>query len=127
MQRHDHWLFIAQEDLESAKHLLVHELTTTLFHTQQCAEKALKGYLARTNKPIIKTHDLVKLVNLCLELNNKFEIIRPLAAELTPYEAAGRYPDNTFKKPPQEKIQELIEQSEYVFKFVLDEVQSLAK
>ena len=94
MREHEHWHLIALEDLDSAKHLFVRSFMTTLFHTQQCAEKALKS----------------------------FEILRPLAAELNPYETAGRYPDSSFKKPNQEIIQNLIEQSEYIFNFVTDRI-----
>jgi len=119
MRAHEHWLLIAQEDLDSAKHLFNRSFITTLFHVQQCAEKSLKSYLVRKSNLVIKTHDLVKLVDLCLEFNNEFEVLRSLAAVLTPYETAGRYPDNSFKKPSQEKIQKLIEQSEYIFNFVI--------
>jgi len=45
MQKHEHWLFIAEEDLDSAKILLAESLMTALFHIQQCAEKSLKAYL----------------------------------------------------------------------------------
>ena len=122
MQNHEHWLLIALEDLNSAKHLFLQAFTTTLFHVQQCAEKSLKAYLISQNQPIVKTHDLVKLIDVCLKLNRQFEILRQTAADLNPYETAGRYPDNTFKKPKQEKIQVLIEQSEYVFNFVTNQI-----
>lgn len=45
MQKHEHWLMIAKEDLASAKHLNTVPFMTALFHIQQCAEKALKVYL----------------------------------------------------------------------------------
>jgi HEPN domain-containing protein len=44
MREHEHWHSIALEDLESAKHLFLRSFMTTLFHVQQCAEKALKSY-----------------------------------------------------------------------------------
>lgn len=122
MQKHEHWLLIAQEDLDSAKHLFSQSLITTLFHSQQCAEKSLKAYLVFGNRAVIKTHDLVRLVDICLDFNKQFEVLRPLAAVLTPYETAGRYPDNTFEKPNQEKIQKIIGQSEYVFNFVIRQI-----
>jgi|SRR3990172_2120027 len=118
MRAHEHWHLIALEDLDSAKHLFSRSFMTTLFHVQQCAEKSLKAYLVFTNNCGIKTHDLVRLVDLCLGSNKEFEVLRSLAAELTPYETAGRYPDNSFKKPSQERMQKLIEQSEYIFNFV---------
>ncbi|MFA6263670.1 MAG: HEPN domain-containing protein [Candidatus Babeliales bacterium] len=119
MQKHEHWLLIAQEDLDSAKHLFSASLATSLFHIQQCAEKALKAYLACITGSALKTHDLVRLVDLCMEHDARFETIRLIAAVLTPYETAGRYPDTSFKKPGHEVTQKLIEQSEYVFGFVV--------
>jgi len=122
MQKHEHWLLIAREDLNSAKHLFAASLITTLFHTQQCAEKSLKAYLVLKTGMSIKTHDLVRLVDICMELDERFETLRLLATVLTPYETAGRYPDTSFAKPSQEAIQKLIQQSEYVFNFVTHQI-----
>lgn len=69
MQKHEPWLLIAQEDLVSANHLHSKVLTTTLFHVQQCAEKSLKAYLVLKHDKLIKTHDLVQLVDLCIKFN----------------------------------------------------------
>lgn len=122
MRAHEHWHIIALEDLDSAKHLFIRSFMTTLFHVQQCAEKALKSYIVLKKGSVKKTHDLVQLIDMCMEIDKNFEVLRQLAAELTPYETAGRYPDNSFKKPSQERIQELIEQSEYIFNFVTDQI-----
>jgi len=119
MQKHEPWLLIAQEDLASANHLHSKVLTTTLFHAQQCAEKSLKAYLVLKHDKLIKTHDLVQLVDLCIKFNKSFEEIRLLAAVLTPYETAGRYPDISFAKPSQEEMQSPIEQAKIILSFVL--------
>jgi HEPN domain-containing protein len=120
MRVHEHWYTIALEDLDSAKHLLSQTFMTTLFHIQQCAEKALKSYLVLKKGSVKKTHDLVQLVNSCMEIDQSFEELRPLAIELNPYETLGRYPDSTFKKVSQEKMQKLIERSEFIFNFVIN-------
>lgn len=45
MQKHNEWLHFAHMDLKSAKLLAENDLLSpALFHTQQCAEKALKAY-----------------------------------------------------------------------------------
>ncbi len=118
MRDHEHWYVIASEDLNSAKHLFLRSFMTTLFHVQQCAEKSLKSYIVLKRGSVKKTHDLVRLVDMCMEIDKHFEVLRSLAAELNPYETAGRYPDNSFKKPTQEEIQIFIEQSEFIFDFV---------
>lgn len=122
MREYEHWRLIALEDLDSAKHLFLGSFITTLFHAQQCAEKALKSYVVLKKGSVKKTHDLIRLVDICMEVDKNFEALRPLAAELNSYETAGRYPDNSFKKPNQERIQDLIAQSEYIFNFVTDYV-----
>jgi HEPN domain-containing protein len=122
MRAHEHWHLIALEDLDSAKHLCVQSLMTTLFHVQQCAEKALKSYIVLKKGSVKKLHDLVQLVNICMEINKDFEELRPLAIELDPYETLGRYPDKDFKKLSKEKMQKLIEQSEFIFEFVMAEI-----
>lgn len=122
MQNHEHWLLIAQEDLDSAKHLLSVPFMTALFHIQQCAEKSLKAYLAFKKSKMIKTHDLVRLVDICMEFDKNFETLRFVALVLTPYETAGRYPETSFTKPSREKIKELTTQSESVFNFITDKI-----
>jgi len=62
------WLYKAKNDLKSALKLLDGDdpiMDTAIYHTQQCAEKALKGYLAFKKKPLKKTHDIELLVEIC--------------------------------------------------------------
>ena len=125
MRVHEHWHMIALEDLDSAKHLLSRSFMTTLFHVQQCAEKVLKSYLLLKKGSIKKTHDLVALINICMEIDQSFEELRPLAIELNPYETLGRYPDSSFKKLSKEKMQKLIERSEFIFNFVMHHINKI--
>ncbi len=118
MREHEHWHLIALEDLDSAKHLFLRSFMTTLFHAQQCAEKALKSYIILKKGSVKRTHDLIRLVEICMEIDKDFEVLRSIVAELNPYETAGRYPDNSFKKPSQEQIQTFIDQSEFIFNFI---------
>lgn len=118
MQKHEHWLMIAKEDLDSAKHLNTVPFMTALFHIQQCAEKALKAYLVFKKDSVIKTHDLVRLVDICMEMDKEFESLRLFAAILTPYQTAGRYPATDFVRLSIDEIQEIITQSEFILTFV---------
>ena len=68
MPKHSLWIRKSSSDLRAAKVLLKENiLDAAIYHTQQCAEKALKGYLSCTNKKILKTHDLVVLVEYCID------------------------------------------------------------
>lgn len=74
MLEHEKWLELAQEDLKKAKYTLRGKFYRgVMFDCQQASEKALKAYLAFKNKPIIKTHDLIKLLESCVSFDNEFK------------------------------------------------------
>ena len=57
MMGYEAWLYKANNDLKSALKLLEGDdpiMDTAIYHTQQCAEKALKGYLAFKREPLKK-------------------------------------------------------------------------
>ena len=93
MHEHDEWLRIAREDLKAAKALLNIELFSAVsYFTQQCAEKSLKGYLAFKQHPILKTHDLVKLLEECSLFETSFKKLLDDSRLLNPYASKFRYP-----------------------------------
>ena|SRR5579863_548838 len=122
MREHEHWLLIAQEDLVSAKILSLTPFMTALFHIQQCAEKALKAYMVFKKNSFTKTHDLGRLIDICMEMDEDFETLRFLAAVLTPYETAGRYPTTDFVRLTIKEIEGIIAQSEFIFNFVIHRI-----
>ena len=91
MQTHKHWLLIAKEDLDSAKHLFSGSFVTGLFHAQQCAEKSLKAYLVFKNVDFPYTHDIFRLLELCAEHADWAETLEN-AKRLTLYAITTRYP-----------------------------------
>jgi len=61
------WLTRAQRDLATARKLAVgHDpfLDTAIYHCQQAAEKAIKGYLLYLDQVFERTHDVRALVAL---------------------------------------------------------------
>ena len=122
MLTHEHWLLIAKEDLDSAKYLFVVPFMTGLFHIQQSAEKALKAYIVLKQGCVMRTHDLVSLINICIKYDREFESLRLFAAVLTPYEVAGRYPEPSFIEPNAEEIDALVAQAEFIFNFVMHRI-----
>jgi HEPN domain-containing protein len=68
MESHKQWLSKAESDLRASENLVTDELVwdVAIYHTQQCAEKALKSFLAWSKYPLEKTHNLVKLLELCI-------------------------------------------------------------
>lgn len=62
------WVTRAEEDLLAAQHTMTLvercPLSTVCFHSQQCAEKYLKGLLTSLGLDFPRTHDLMELLPL---------------------------------------------------------------
>src|SRR6056297_2789386 len=96
MKPHEEWLFKAEHDLKSAELLLqsVEPLYDIIvYHTQQCAEKALKAFLTSRMKEIDKSHNLILLVEKCIQELAKFDTIYDDCIFLNPYATLYRYPE----------------------------------
>jgi len=130
MQKHEEWLFLAHEDLRAAKTLTHSEnpvVVAAVYHSQQCAEKALKAYLSYKRQPIKKIHDLIILINSCKECDKEFEILINQALELNPYLTQTRYPDDGFSIPTLELATYAIECAESIFDFVKSKIENIKK
>ncbi len=115
------WLVKARHDLESAHKLAEGSdpfLDTAVYHCQQGAEKALKGWLLYRDQRFEKTHDLLLLITLAAALESSFNSLQDDAELLTPYATAFRYPDE-FSEPSQEEFSEALKAGERVYCFVL--------
>ena len=62
------------------------------FHAQQTAEKYLKAWLQESIKVIPRTHNLVELVSLCIEVDPTFSFLEPELRGLDGYAVRTRYP-----------------------------------
>jgi len=114
------WIYKANNDLKSALKLLEGDdpiMDTAIYHTQQCAEKALKGYLAFKREPLKKTHDIELLVEICCALDSEFEKLYEYSENLTPYATAFRYPD-IYLEPDYDEVHEAIGMAREILKFV---------
>lgn len=89
------WLLKARRDLLSAKRLARGKdpyLDTAIYHCQQAAEKAIKGWLVYYDQSFVKTHDLRLLVTMASEVEPKFIKWLNVAEQISPYATAYRYP-----------------------------------
>jgi HEPN domain-containing protein len=127
LRLHEAWLTKAQHDLKSAKMLFYEAdpiLDTAAYHTQQCAEKALKSFLSFTNQAIIKTHDLSVLVDLCVEIDPTFSKLYDLIEEINPYSVIYRYPAEIME-PEKAEVAEAIRVTEKILSFITEKVKSV--
>jgi HEPN domain-containing protein len=89
------WFEKAANDLRAADHELtaVPPLTDDMvFHAQQAAEKAMKGYLSWYDQPFRKTHDLAEVGRQCTSIDASLESLLRRAERLSVYAWAFRYP-----------------------------------
>ncbi|MDR2964440.1 MAG: HEPN domain-containing protein [Treponema sp.] len=91
------WFNYSTNDLISAKHLFNNlypkQTEIACYLSQQCAEKALKGFLFFKDTTPPKTHNLVELCQMCIIHDSNFLEIMDACADLTPYGVAVRYPN----------------------------------
>lgn len=113
------WISKAEGDFRSAQVLLykieVPEIDSACFHCQQCAEKYLKAFLTEHDVEFPRNHDLVRLLELCLTVEESFEKIRNHLRRLESYGVIIRYPGLTV---PLEMAHEAFENAVKVRGFV---------
>ena len=88
------WVEYADEDLRLARHALTMEqppCRLVSYHAQQCAEKHFKSYLVLHGVDFPYTHNIARLLELCVESGADMDSLRD-AEELTPYAITARYP-----------------------------------
>lgn len=114
------WLTKARRDLLSAKRLARGSepyLDTAIYHCQQCAEKAIKGWLVYNDQSFEKTHDLRLLVTLASEIEPKFTEWFDVAEQVSPYATAYRYPGETLE-PTEDEFQQAFKAANRFYDFV---------
>jgi HEPN domain-containing protein len=89
------WLYIAGKDLEGVRDLASRELAHAMCLSKlaEVLEKVIKAELVRTGWFLVKTHDLVKLVDELRERDPQTaDRFQSLCEELAERYFAGRYP-----------------------------------
>ncbi|PFD80390.1 DNA-binding protein, partial [Bacillus thuringiensis] len=89
------WITIAKSDLDSAIYLSdMKPFPTAIicYHSQQCVEKLLKGFLALNGRSVPKTHNLLLLHKSCYRLDEEFSLILEQCVQLNGYATDIRYP-----------------------------------
>ncbi|MDR1099862.1 MAG: HEPN domain-containing protein [Treponema sp.] len=58
------WVVLAEKDIKAASMIINEESLTNIvaFHCQQAIEKYFKAYILDCDKPLLKIHDLPKLL-----------------------------------------------------------------
>ncbi len=115
------WIEKSSHDLSSAKILASGNdpiLDTAIYHCQQAAEKALKGFLTFHDKRFEKTHDIGELIGECEKINPEFSKWIHLGDMLTPCAWEYRYPGVT-SDPSENEFDEAYKIADQLYKFTL--------
>ena len=115
------WIHKAESDLLDAKNNLRSETIPTdmvCFHCQQVAEKYLKAYLISQDKSFPKIHNLLRLMELCREIDQDFSKLKDNLVILNDYAVEIRYPDDWFE-PTVDDAKEAFELAKEVKEFAL--------
>ena len=89
------WFIKAANDLRAAAHefsAVPPLLEDIVFHCQQAAEKAMKGFLTWHDCPFRKTHSLEEIGEQCLAFDQTLKPLVDRAVPLTDYAWKFRYP-----------------------------------
>jgi HEPN domain-containing protein len=115
------WLTKAQHDVAAARKLSVGPdpyLDIAIYHCQQAAEKAMKGFLVFHDRRFTKTHDIESLISLAIPFNTQFSSWLGTGRLLTPYAGMFRYPGERWE-PDRPEFDQALQAAEELYTFVL--------
>ena len=115
------WLVKSQHDLMSAERLAEGEaplLDTAVYHCQQAAEKALKGFLVYHDWRFQKTHDLSLLLVEAGRFTQDFVPLDSAAGPLTRGGIVFRYPEAQME-PTQAEYEQAFQDASAFFSIAL--------
>lgn len=111
------WLVRASSDVRAAEHELRATpplLDDIVFHSQQAAEKSLKGFLTWHDRPFRKTHSIEELGEQCLQVDPTLKVLIDRAVPLTEYAWKFRYPGEP-EEPSSQEAEEALATAREVY------------
>ena len=91
------WIKLAETDLGVARHLFEAyrpmPIETICYHSQQSAEKMVKGFLFSNGVEAPRIHDIKELCEMCIEIEAGFDSLTKEAITLSQYGVLPRYPN----------------------------------
>jgi HEPN domain-containing protein len=116
------WLLNAPDDLGLSRLATAHDRAFpagVVYHCQQAAEKALKGFLVFRDQEPPRTHNLISLLQQVAAIKPEFLGWEEAAARLTPYATRYRYPTAALTRPDSEQVDEALDDAARIYNQVL--------
>ena len=93
-------------------------LDTAIYHCQQAAEKAVKGFLVFCDQEFERVHDVEALVRAAMSYEAGFTNWMEMGRRLTPYARIFRYPGYAVE-PTREQFNQALSDAGGFYSFVL--------
>ena len=119
------WLTKAKRDLLAARKLSSEEepyLDIAIYHCQQAAEKAVKGFLVFHDHRVKKTHNIGVLLEQAAIFDETLLVHLEAAELLTPYAQEYRYPDEELE-PTLKEFKEAFTAASDIYQSISSRVQ----
>ena len=119
-KRYAEWLTKSKIDLDAAILLRDHghDLSLVAFHSQQCAEKALKAFALAKIGCLVAGHSLLILIKQACQIDSDFEEQKKNCAFLNQYYIETRYPADVPFAVSLAEANECIQIAENILKLV---------
>lgn len=92
----EEWITKAETDYESALDLARRRARPipdkVAYDCAQCAEKYLKAFLLRHQRPFRRRHDLIELKTACQDVDSDFRLVHDVLTTLNQWSSDIRYP-----------------------------------
>lgn len=119
------WFNKGNNDLIAGNHILTMSnppTDTVCFHSQQAAEKYLKGFLVFHGREAPKIHDIEELISICTEIDSEFSKLLDIASELSGYAVEVRYPLEVDYEITIEEAQSAMRSAKKIKDFILNKL-----
>ena len=93
-------------------------LDTAVYHSQQAAEKVVKGFLVFCDQEFERVHDVEVLIRAAVPYAAEFSAWVDVGRRLTPYARIFHYPGYV-TEPSREQFDEAMSAAERLYSFVL--------
>ena len=120
------WFSKGNNDLIAGNYILTMPnppIDTICFHSQQAAEKYLKGFLTFHGIEAPKIHGIEELISMCKKVDPDFSKLFDIASDLSGYAVEVRYPMDSDSEITIEEAQCAIDIAEKIKIFVLNKLE----
>lgn len=123
---YEDWFLKVKNDLKAAEAIMGYyedpPTDTVCYHCHQAVEKSLKGYLVYKKTRLPWVHDIVFLLNLCIEYDTELEVLKEDVEVLNKYYIEAKYPPDIPVLFSKEEANTAIERAKMVVEIISSKI-----